>query len=346
MFINNKSIPDVNRLIQICYSTEYDESTLAEAVRIISKILKCDYYAIHLFQGYKSPVPLFLSNLTDSFLELYIHLLDQDYLLSSLVNLQKPIVLRQFPNQKQLESLEFSQVLQKERPISDAVYFPLFANKQIMGYISLAPEGLKNRHFSANEINLFGFLVHHINNYLRSYKSITENKSMKFSITQKGEILDADPELRSELSRLFGEKYALTPGQGLSKNNYQFSDSFKRFLQNPYNFRSSDVLLSMGLESRKIFIRPRFPDDLRSFFSDDTPLDAYLIENKHHENINENKFNFTPREMEVLNGVKMGLSNAQIADQLHIEVSTVKQHLWNMFNKSGVDNRTQLVVCC
>ncbi|MDC7236005.1 MAG: helix-turn-helix transcriptional regulator [Spirochaetales bacterium] len=272
--------------------------------------------------------------------------MDQDYLLSSLVNLQKPIVLRQFPNQKQLESLEFSQVLQKERPISDAVYFPLFANKQIMGYISLAPEGLKNRHFSANEINLFGFLVHHINNYLRSYKSITENKSMKFSITQKGEILDADPELRSELSRLFGEKYALTPGQGLSKNNYQFSDSFKRFLQNPYNFRSSDVLLSMGLESRKIFIRPRFPDDLRSFFSDDTPLDAYLIENKHHENINENKFNFTPREMEVLNGVKMGLSNAQIADQLHIEVSTVKQHLWNMFNKSGVDNRTQLVVCC
>jgi two-component system nitrate/nitrite response regulator NarL len=48
----------------------------------------------------------------------------------------------------------------------------------------------------------------------------------------------------------------------------------------------------------------------------------------------------TPRENEVLELVSAGLSNKQIARQLSIELSTVKNHMHNILEKLGVHQRT------
>ena len=49
------------------------------------------------------------------------------------------------------------------------------------------------------------------------------------------------------------------------------------------------------------------------------------------------------REIEVLTLVAKGANNKQIGAQLHISESTVKSHLIHIFNKLGVNDRTQAV---
>jgi len=47
----------------------------------------------------------------------------------------------------------------------------------------------------------------------------------------------------------------------------------------------------------------------------------------------------TNREREVLNLIGEGLTNQEIADQLFIEVGTVKNHVHNLLKKLDVSNR-------
>ena len=52
----------------------------------------------------------------------------------------------------------------------------------------------------------------------------------------------------------------------------------------------------------------------------------------------------TPREEEVLITVARGLTNAEIADALHISLSTVKTHLASLMGKLGVRNRVEMAM--
>jgi DNA-binding NarL/FixJ family response regulator len=53
----------------------------------------------------------------------------------------------------------------------------------------------------------------------------------------------------------------------------------------------------------------------------------------------------SPRESEVLDLAALGLTNAQIAAQLHVTVHAVKFHLAGVYRKLEVTNRTEAVVC-
>jgi DNA-binding NarL/FixJ family response regulator len=52
----------------------------------------------------------------------------------------------------------------------------------------------------------------------------------------------------------------------------------------------------------------------------------------------------TIREEEVLVTVARGLTNAEIADELHISLSTVKTHLTSLMGKLGVRNRVEIAM--
>lgn len=51
----------------------------------------------------------------------------------------------------------------------------------------------------------------------------------------------------------------------------------------------------------------------------------------------------TPREIEIVKQVAQGLRNAEICKRLFISEGTVKMHLHNIYQKLGVDSRTQLM---
>ncbi len=57
----------------------------------------------------------------------------------------------------------------------------------------------------------------------------------------------------------------------------------------------------------------------------------------------KNQYKLTNREIEIMGCIYQGCSNAQIAEKSGIAVSTVKKHVYNIFEKLEVQNRTQLV---
>lgn len=61
-----------------------------------------------------------------------------------------------------------------------------------------------------------------------------------------------------------------------------------------------------------------------------------------HSEINE-QYNLSPREMEVAGLIVQGMDNAQIGDELCINISTVKFHIKNIFTKLEVNNRAAVV---
>ena len=53
---------------------------------------------------------------------------------------------------------------------------------------------------------------------------------------------------------------------------------------------------------------------------------------------------FTERELQILKAVANGKIDAEIAEQLHLSVYTVKQHIQKIRRKTGFSNRTELAV--
>ena len=61
------------------------------------------------------------------------------------------------------------------------------------------------------------------------------------------------------------------------------------------------------------------------------------------EKVPENSVRLTKREVEIINKIAEGLSNKEIAEQLFIEVQTVKNHIHNILDKLQLHNRLQAV---
>ena len=55
------------------------------------------------------------------------------------------------------------------------------------------------------------------------------------------------------------------------------------------------------------------------------------------------KYNISKREQEILKLILAGKSNKEIEDLLYISINTVKNHIYNLYQKLGVQSRYQLV---
>lgn len=65
--------------------------------------------------------------------------------------------------------------------------------------------------------------------------------------------------------------------------------------------------------------------------------------NRHSDDAFIRKFQLTPRELEILQGVCKGLSSQQLAAKLHLSYLTVKSHRRNIHFKLGTDTTPELI---
>jgi len=61
-------------------------------------------------------------------------------------------------------------------------------------------------------------------------------------------------------------------------------------------------------------------------------------------NSQNNQFKLTLREKDVLELMRDGKTNSEIADKLFVSAHTTKAHIGNIFLKMGVHDRTEAVV--
>ncbi len=55
------------------------------------------------------------------------------------------------------------------------------------------------------------------------------------------------------------------------------------------------------------------------------------------------KFQLTPRELDVIEHIIVGSSNQSIADKMHVSLPTIKTHLRHIYDKTAVSSRTKLL---
>lgn len=78
-------------------------------------------------------------------------------------------------------------------------------------------------------------------------------------------------------------------------------------------------------------------------------LMSMLVKKEENENLSGNisqtgsRFSLSMREKEVLKELADGKTNSQISETLSVSLSTVKKHVYSIFNKVGVNSRTQLL---
>ncbi|MDD2443835.1 MAG: response regulator transcription factor [Desulfotomaculaceae bacterium] len=99
---------------------------------------------------------------------------------------------------------------------------------------------------------------------------------------------------------------------------------------------SPDLLIQaiLGVSKGESFIHPSMTTKMFTEFSRLTSLSRQ----------NNNPMGLTKREYDVLRLVANGDSNRSIADKLYISEKTVKNHLTNIFQKLGVEDRTQAAI--
>ncbi len=108
-------------------------------------------------------------------------------------------------------------------------------------------------------------------------------------------------------------------------------------------------------EIHGIFYRDADPDHLSkgvlAMFNGDLwfprrVIARYLINQKPHTNqafLSRQHELLTEREMEILNLLSTGAKNTDIAEQLSLSVHTIKTHIYHIYKKLDVENRTQAV---
>lgn len=150
----------------------------------------------------------------------------------------------------------------------------------------------------------------------------------------------------SKSVNLFRHKRAIRLDDMKTPSQYENS-LFYRFM-NKYGYHDEMVVALIHQDTFVGAIGMAQKNNLNKFTAKDSRtlelLSNVIASVLLHEMQHENKTNLlSTRELDVVNLVKKGWTNQEIASALYISVNTVKKHLQNIYEKYSVQNRTQLV---
>ncbi|MGI9615019.1 MAG: response regulator [Acidimicrobiales bacterium] len=80
---------------------------------------------------------------------------------------------------------------------------------------------------------------------------------------------------------------------------------------------------------------------IRAVASDETPVSADMVRSFVGSNIERPGADLTERELQILRIASLGRSNKAIADELHISVNTVRNHMQHVLTKLGAHSKLE-----
>jgi DNA-binding NarL/FixJ family response regulator len=80
---------------------------------------------------------------------------------------------------------------------------------------------------------------------------------------------------------------------------------------------------------------------IRAVASDETPVSADMVRSFVGSNVERPGADLTERELQILRIASLGRSNKAIADELHISVNTVRNHMQHVLTKLGAHSKLE-----
>lgn len=341
MLLRDAQTANVQKLVNSLYSQVLNSRLLIQLSPLICSITDSHYFALILFPGENVPEPLYISNNPEDFNSIYQDVQSMDFMLHRLIEKAQPVQFSDISRESIPYKEDFLIDLNRSRPVSDCMYIPVLLQGRTSGLIGIAREG--NNIYNENDVKIIKFVSSFIVEALSKSLAAPELDEREVILDRDGNVLHTDDSSREILTRLFGTQWE-TPLWGETKHSRDFKIFWDRFnspIQSP-----GDSIFNIDLEGKNYRFEIKY--EYNKFFQpvlNDAPYIKLSIKDGHNQFILHKKshYIFTVREQEVIDCIYKGFSNTDIAMALQISVSTVKKHVWNIYNKVGVDNRTGLI---
>jgi DNA-binding CsgD family transcriptional regulator len=346
MYLSEKKKAAFQSFVSRLYSSPLDGLSLLHCFDDICSLMDSDYCSLYFFLPNKGNEPALFANRNPAdFLPVYSSVADKDFLLKKLVNTGRQYVLRRNHDSDLRENREFVAAVQGARPISDIIYQPIILGSMLQGFWGLAMAGKGTRSYTDRQMSCFDFIHSFITDAFSRHYAQAPSADKQAYLNGQGRILSAGDGIRDVLGFPLKGKRLLPDGFASGETGFALARAYRNFISDSDSVGSRVFMLSTPSGRLRI----RFELMRSSPFATpqpDTPYARLILEDDPAGAPPPKapaRYCLTRREEEVIQGIFRGLSNKAIAKELRIEESTVKRHTHNIYEKTGLRSRVELV---
>ena len=353
MYIPEEKLQKIQNFIKSAYTVNSEQEFLQNLLPEISRIIPSEFYGIVLYPNRIKKDILFQTNNTAEFINAYSnglapHDVFTDYMIR---NGNAVTVLHKFMTEEKRRSDFFLNECDRIRPAGDGCYIPLIFEGSLLGFYAVGREQLHKEIYSDNDVSLLVFLTQFLSDGLtRALKPNFQDTNTAL-INAYGQVVDAGEQARICFQELFGTQHWNCPGKKGDRNSLYFAEFLDNFLFREAGFERAVCRLSSQGHINNLVFRYLPTDKYRLYLASEPQVSVTIERSRKESNIpdilriNEirKSYSLTTREAEMVRLIYRGYSNSEISSLLKIQESTVKRHIYNLFNKVGADSRTQLI---
>ncbi|HEY9594451.1 MAG TPA: helix-turn-helix transcriptional regulator [Spirochaetia bacterium] len=346
MRISSDDLALLGDLIRDLYARPFSEELIAEAQRVTGRLTDSQYVSFNTFSLDHRHAPVLISNNPPDFIPVYLSVIQKDFLIDAIVSTGRDYVLSRDPMARCEDHQGFICPVQESRPISEISYTPMRCPEGLAGFCGMARAGLTGPSYSESELGLFRFITGFVGDaFNRSLLPPLLAEDVAF-LDVRGNVAAAGDRIEATFHELFDSGRAA----GRERRDV-FRGRYRMFLRGPFR-PGMDRVTIHAPRGRYAFLfsllRPKelcLPFDggpyasVRLLAAPSGVVEVPVLDLSAAARV----YGLTPRECDVIRGVYAAKSNKVIARELGIDESTVKRHTHNIYEKTGLRSRVELV---
>jgi len=339
MTISESKIERTRDIIKALYSAPCSGSSVLSAISSVGKVIGAEYGAVLMLSSADPGDCILVSTNPPGYNEVYRSVIQEDFLLETLLDTGSPYILRRDTGMDVPEHRRFIDTVQSARPVSDVIYVPISKDGVFLGECAVARAGLASPYFSDEDIDLFLFISSFVVDCV--LRALDDAGPPEFTA-----YLDYHGNVA-----LAGLGFA-GAGYGGAAVSEQVRRGYNRFLHgslSPGMDRARFAVGSTPYEARYRLLpaadlRPRAPGFPFASVELTEVVPGTAATEPCPALDRLAACALTARERQVVREMNRGLSNKKIALKLGVDESTVKRHTHNIYEKTGYGSRVELLL--